>query len=135
MNTETTKIAQALDINGWVLFDGDCPLCSAWAARLEAILTRRGFDLAPLQSPWVAECLDLPISDPPGQMLVLSAEGKLFGGMEGILFIARLVWWAWPLHVIALLPIVRRGLHKGYSWIAAHRMCLGGHCTIHAHHH
>ena len=135
MNTEMTKIARALDLNGWVLYDGNCALCSAWAARLEKTLTRRGFDLAPLQAPWVAECFDLPSFDPPREMLVLSADGKLFGGLDGILFIARSVWWAWPLYIIAQLPMIRGGLRKGYVWLAAHRMCLGGQCDIQAQHH
>src|ERR1041384_2498464 len=144
-----TKIARALDLNGWVLYDGNCPLCTTSAARVEKILTRRGFDLAPLQAPWVAECFDLPVCDPslksgtpsrgtrppsPSQMLVLSAEGKVFGGMDGILFIARSVWWAWPLCLIAQVPLVRRSLRKGYGWLAAHRMCFSGQCSIQAHH-
>jgi predicted DCC family thiol-disulfide oxidoreductase YuxK len=99
------------------------------------MLTRRGFDLAPLQTPWVAECFDLALPERPKEMLLLSADGRIFGGMDAILFIARSVWWAWPLYVMGKVPIVRRVLSKGYRWLAAHRMCFGGECPIHAHHH
>src|SRR6478672_10038025 len=123
-----TKIARALDLNGWVLYDGACPICCSWAARFEKTLTRRGFDLAPLQSPWVSECFDFVLPDHPSEMLVLAADGRVFGGMDAILFIARSTWWAWPLYAIGLVPLLRRALHTAYRLIAAHRMCFRGEC-------
>jgi predicted DCC family thiol-disulfide oxidoreductase YuxK len=125
-----TKIAQALDLNGWVFYDGSCPLCCSAVARFDKVLTRRGFDIVPLQAPWVTECFDLQPLNPPRQMLVLSADGRLLAGLEGILFLARSVWWAWPLYAVGLMPPVRALLHLGYGWLSAHRMCFGGQCAV-----
>jgi predicted DCC family thiol-disulfide oxidoreductase YuxK len=130
VNTEITKIKEVSDLSGWVLYDANCPYCCRWAARLEKVLTRRGFDLAPLQAPWVNECLDLRVPELPGEMLVLTTDGRLFGGAEGLLFLAHRIWWATPLYLLGLLPVVHRLMIKAYTALARNRMCLGNACAV-----
>ena len=121
-------------LQGWLFYDGDCALCRHLAARLEKILTRRGFDLAPFQVPWARECLDLDLSEPWVEMRLLTRDGRQLGGADAIIFLARRIWWAWPLFVIAQLPGLRPVLWAGYRWVAARRHCLGGHCSARASH-
>ena len=126
MNAEITKIKGIDWLQGWVLYDGDCPFCRRWAARFEKTLTRRGFDLAPLQSPWVAECLDLTAPGRWNEMHVLTADGRDYGGADALLFLARRIWWARPLCVFARLPGMKRLCRRGYGWLAARRHCRDG---------
>jgi predicted DCC family thiol-disulfide oxidoreductase YuxK len=130
VNAEITKIKEVSELCGWVLYDGNCPFCVRWASRLEKVLTRRGFDLAPLQAPWVSECLDLSIPETPGEMLVLTTEAELFGGADGILYLARKIWWAKPLYLLGLLPVAHGFLGKAYKALADNRMCLGNACAV-----
>jgi len=39
------------EINGWVLYDGDCALCIDLARHFKDVLARQGFELLPLQTP------------------------------------------------------------------------------------
>jgi predicted DCC family thiol-disulfide oxidoreductase YuxK len=128
VTTEITKLADAAGIRGWVLYDGDCPFCCGWARRFEKVLTRRGFDLAPVQAPWVGECLGLRVEAPLREMRVVTLEGRCFGGADAVLFLARTIWWGWPLVVFGLLPGAKPLLRAGYRWLAAKRKCFGGSC-------
>ena len=92
------------ELRGWVLYDGDCPRCAGWAGRCERMLTRRGFDLAPLQTPWVDECLEGAGAGPRAGLRVVMAAGASFSGAEAVVQLARFVWWAWPLAALGGLP-------------------------------
>lgn len=152
MNAEWTKIRELGHLRGWLFYDGACPFCCHWAERLEPILTRRNFDLAPLQSPWVEECLDIhPVSnsrtvpspgdrdglestadchdgscaiDGPGEMLLVTRDGKCLGGADAAVALARAVWWAWPAYFLAQLPFVLPAMRAVYRRIAARRYSL-----------
>ncbi|HEY0455186.1 MAG TPA: DCC1-like thiol-disulfide oxidoreductase family protein [Verrucomicrobiae bacterium] len=130
MNTEITKIRDIQDLRGWVLYDAECPRCCTWAKRWEAALTRRGFDIAPLQSPWLAECLDMKVANPPAEMLVLTPAGQVYGGADALIFIAQTIWWAVPFAWCAKAPGVRPLLRQCYAWVAAHRKCGSGYCSV-----
>jgi predicted DCC family thiol-disulfide oxidoreductase YuxK len=130
VNTEITKIKELSELSGWMLYDGNCPDCCRWAARLEKVLTRRGFDLASLQAPWVNECLDLRVPEIPGEMLVLTTDGRLFGGAEAMLFLASRIWWATPLYLLGLLPFFHRIMVRAYKTFAGNRLCLANACSM-----
>lgn len=130
MNAEITKIKEVADLRGWVLYDGHCPFCCRWAERVEKVLTRRGFDLAPLQASWVNECLDVAVPEVPGEMLVLTTDGHLYGGADALLYLARHVWWANPISLLGRLSPLHHLMVKAYRAVAAHRMCLGGACPV-----
>ncbi len=113
---------------GWVLFDGSCRLCLGAARRFARLLRRHGFEPAPLQSSWVRERLDMAAEGMPTEMMVLTSGGAVFGGADGILQIARRVWWAWPLYALAKIPGVTPRLRAIYRWVAANRHCFNGAC-------
>ncbi len=126
MKTEITDIA---DIEGWVLYDADCPFCRRLANWGRRTLQRRRLTLEPLQTPWVRQRLRMPEAQLLAEMRFLLPDGRCFGGAEALLEIARHVWWARPIRLFARVPGVRPALHAAYRWVAANRGCTGGRCA------
>ena len=76
-------------------------MCLGAARRFAPLLRRHGFEPAPLQNSWMRERLGLPVDSEPAEMIVLTSGGAVFGGADGILQIARRIWWPgrclrWP---------------------------------------
>jgi predicted DCC family thiol-disulfide oxidoreductase YuxK len=114
---------------GWLFFDGNCAFCttvSQWSSR---VLGPRGYEVAPLQDPRVQELLAVPPDRLLLEMRVLTSDGQHIGGAVALVFLAREVWWAWPLYALAQFPGVLRLLRIGYRWIARHRQCATGVCA------
>ena len=114
---------------GWVFFDRDCSVCTTLARRFRRVLEKRGFGLAALQDPRVQALLALPPEDLLREMRVATADGKIYGGAEAIVYLARQIWWAWPLYAAAKLPGAPRILDACYGWFADHRTCSSGLCS------
>jgi predicted DCC family thiol-disulfide oxidoreductase YuxK len=113
---------------GWVFFDGDCSFCMSIARRLRPLLEPRGFGIATLQDPRVREQLSLPEQELLAELRVLASDGRRFGGADAIIYLARQVWWAWPLWALAQVPGMPHVFRFAYRWIAVRRHCLGGVC-------
>jgi predicted DCC family thiol-disulfide oxidoreductase YuxK len=113
---------------GWIFFDGDCGICTSLARRFRRTLEKRGFALAALQDPRVALLLGIRREDLLLEMRVLTG-GQIYGGADAIVFLARRIWWAWPLYVVAQLPFARGILVAGYRFIARHRHCASALCS------
>ncbi len=109
---------------GWILYDGDCSLCSGPAGRFAPPLIRRGFSLTPLQTPWVAQRLGLKPGEIPDEMKLLTAKGVVFGGHQALLQIARRTWWGWIFHVLFRLPGMDAAGAHCYRWMADRRHML-----------
>jgi predicted DCC family thiol-disulfide oxidoreductase YuxK len=118
---------------GWVFFDRDCSVCTSFARRFRRTLQTRGFGLAALQDPRAQALLAPPRAELFREMRVATADGKTYGGAEAIVFLARQIWWAWPLFAAAKLPGVPRILGACYRWFADHRTCLSGTCSLSSH--
>ncbi len=114
---------------GWVFFDRDCAVCTSLARRFRRTLETRGFGLAALQDPRVQTLLALPTEDLLREMRVATGGGEIYGGADAIVFLARQIWWAWPLYAAAKLPGVSRILDASYRWFADHRTCASGSCS------
>src|SRR5712692_3187699 len=113
---------------GWVFFDGDCPYCTSLARRFAPLLEPRGYSFAPLQDPRVQELLALPPEQLLLEMRVLTPVGRVIGGADALLFLAKEIWWAWPVCALAKLPGMKFLLRAGYRWFAARRSCSSGAC-------
>ena len=121
MNTELTKLRDNEWLRGWVLYDAACPSCRRFARLTENLLTRRGFDVAPLQSPWVRECLGEFGSELFSAMRLIMLDGQSFAGVDALIFLARWIWWAWPLAIVTRVPGVRPLLRRAYAYYASRR--------------
>jgi len=119
-----------VNIEGWVLYDGDCRFCVRLARSFRPCLAGRHFELMPLQTPWVRARLGLLDSGLLDEMGLLLPDGKVFGGVDALLEISRHYWWTWPLRQLARVPGIKNLLRLGYQWIARHRGCTGGACVV-----
>jgi len=106
---------------GWIGYDGSCGICSASARRWRPVFERRGFRFVPLQDPWLAERLGLRPGEPPDEMKLLLADGRVFGGSVALVWLGRAVWWLAPLAGFASLPGVRTVAAWLYRRLAARR--------------
>ena len=116
--------------SGWVCFDRDCLVCISLARPFRRTLETRGFGLAALQDPRVQALFDLPPAELLREMRVITTEGQVYGGASAIVYLARKIWWAWPLYAAAQLPFVAQLLDAGYRWFADHRTCSSGKCPV-----
>jgi predicted DCC family thiol-disulfide oxidoreductase YuxK len=123
----TTEAAQ-----GWVLYDGECPLCLKAVARFTPLLRRHHFDLAPLQMPWVQQRFGLKPNEPLAEMKLLAGDETIYGGADALTQIARRIWWAWPLFAVTQIPGAMILLRAVYRWIATNRTCVGNVCRLSA---
>ena len=121
--TEITERAEAVPFRGWIFFDEDCRFCRDLALRFEHLFGKRGFYFEPLQRGWVQQRLNLTREQALEEMRVLTAVGKVCGGADAAIFLARQLWWAAPFASIARVPAIHALLDRGYRWIAAHRTC------------
>jgi len=127
VNTETTDYTK---YNGVVLYDGDCPTCVRLARRLQPLLARRGFRLAPLQTSLTAERFGLDDDAWSAEMRLALPDGRVFGGADAVVAVAGFYWWAKPICLLAAFPPIRRQFRTAYRWVARHRSCAAGACPI-----
>jgi predicted DCC family thiol-disulfide oxidoreductase YuxK len=130
LSAEMTDTKGRRAVRGWIFFDRDCSVCTSLVRRFRRTFEKRGFGLAALQDPRVAALLALPPEDLLREMRVITNEGEIHGGAEAVVYLARQVWWAWPLYAAAQLPGVPRILDAGYRWFADHRPCFSGTCSV-----
>lgn len=101
-----------------IYFDGSCGMCSASAKRFERIVGSRGFKFAPFEG------------EAPDEMKLRTRDGRMLGGADALIYIARRIWWAWPVWVISLVPGARWLMRRLYSRVARNRHRISGACRI-----
>src|SRR5207244_5312858 len=89
---------------GCVLYDGECAFCVLRVRWLMPTLRRARFRAAPLQETWVRERLGLPAAELLQEMRVLTPEGRLLGGAGARVYLARFIWWARAVLLLAPGP-------------------------------
>src|SRR4051812_34762233 len=113
---------------GWVLYDGECRLCTRWVHRFELPLKRRGFGLRPLQSAWARERLGLDSAELLREMRLVFPDGKIKGGADAIVELSRHFWWGLPVYWFCRLPTIMSLLRAVYRYVAMRR-CNEGACA------
>jgi len=125
VNTEITEQCKE-----WAFYDAECKFCRDLAERFRERLLRRGVGLAPLQTDWVRELLGLAPGELPDEMKLLTKNGKIIGGADAVVYLARYFWWGWGLRLVAHLPGARFVLRRAYAALARRRYCVKGGCRI-----
>ena len=128
VSTET-RLAQGV-VRGVVLYDGQCGFCSRWVKYWAGTLGRRGFEIASLDEPWVADTIKMPHEELLTDIRLLTADGQLISGADVYLYVTRCIWWARPFYAIFSLPGFNRLIHLGYRWFARNRYCVSHACKL-----
>jgi len=66
------------------------------------------------------------------EMRLITTDGRNLGGADALVEIARAIWWAWSVSLLARLPGVMPVLRIAYRCLAARRHCFGGVCKLRA---
>lgn len=115
---------------GWVLYDGDCGVCSRWVTSWGPALQRRGFAIAPLQSPWVQERTGLPAAHLLSDIRLLRLNGELLQGPEVYRYMLRRIWWGYPLYLLSTVPGFSHVFDWTYRTFARHRTLISSRCGM-----
>ncbi|HEY6227861.1 MAG TPA: DCC1-like thiol-disulfide oxidoreductase family protein [Verrucomicrobiae bacterium] len=108
----------------WLMFDRACPFCTRVAKRIEPTLAKRGVKVIPLQTDWAREFLAARDEPLLKEIRFLSAGGKLTGGADALVEVARRIWWTRAAVWMTKFPGVMWLLRRGYAAVAARRHCL-----------
>ena len=116
---------------GWVLFDGSCGLCSSWVRRWARTLHARGFEVAPLQDDWVRKRL----GSPPSEDLLLDLRllldnGRQLRGADAYRYVIRRIWWAYPVYLLSVTPVLRHLFDRAYRAFADNRYHFSRTCRL-----
>ncbi len=115
---------------GWILYDGSCGFCARWVPFWRLTLERRGFGIAPLQTPWVAERLELPPDELVQDLRLLLADGMCIAGADAYRYVMRRIWWAWPVYLLASMPLLGKVFDWCYRKFALHRHTISKSCGL-----
>lgn len=120
--------------DAWVLYDGACGFCSRWVPFWKNTLAKRRIGIASLQEPWVAEFLrarGVPTENLLDDLRILVAStGDVIPGADAYRFAFRRIWWARPLHVLAVTPGLSRLFDRGYRAFAENRYRVSKACGM-----
>lgn len=105
----------------WVLFDGTCGFCTAVVTRMQPLLARHGFRIAPLQSEWVAPFLGLPSDQVAEEFRVIDANGAVHLGADGYRCLLRSIPGLYPAYLLSQAPGLRAVFTKAYELVAKNR--------------
>lgn len=117
-------------IQGWVFYDGSCGFCSRWVPFWKNTLKKRGFHIAPLQSAWVVEKLNVSQPELAKDLRLLLTSGEQLRGAEVYRYLMKRIWWATPLYLLSILPILRSLFDAGYRAFADNRYWISRACHL-----
>ncbi len=115
---------------GVVFYDGNCNFCKNFIEKVQPLLKRNSLAAHPSSSTEAQKALGLKPGETPGEMKVLTAEKKLLGGADAIMFIIGKSWWGYPLYLFSRLPGVHYLFKVGYRFVSKRRYCISGKCEI-----
>ena len=118
---------------GWVLYDDSCGFCRQWVPYWSGTLSKRGFSIAPLQSAWVQERLNAPGDELLDDLRLLLPEGRQVRGAAAYRYVMRRIWWAYPLYVLSVTPLLSLVFDKAYRSFAVNRHRFSRACGLPGH--
>ena len=113
-----------------VYFDASCGFCSQGARVWQGLLRPHGFDFEPLQDPKVEQKLGLSEGQLPEEMKLETPAGRILGGVDAVSYVARRVWWMFPLHLLLMFPLVDPFARVIYTQIARNRGRISHACHL-----
>ena len=110
-----------------VLFDGGCPICRRTVRMLQRLDWLGRLQFADATNDVVRRRVApaLSVETALRQMHVVDRAGRMTGGYDAQLRIARRLPLLWPLGLLGALPVVKQIGIAVYRYIAAHRRRYG----------
>ena len=108
-------------MNGWVFYDGTCAICSEGVRRFEFLMRRAQFECADMQEEWVKEKMNIMNIEDIKEMRILTKDGLMIEGVDGILHVAKYVWWTWPMWLLSRIPPLGWLMKTVYRKVAQNR--------------
>ena len=115
---------------GWVLYDDSCGFCRRWIPFWANTLRKRGFAIAPLQSEWVVQALNVPDEDLLFDLRLLLADGEQVRGADVYRHVMRRIWWAYPLYLLSVAALLRLVFDWTYRTFADNRHRVSRACRL-----
>lgn len=115
---------------GWVLYDGNCGICTRLARFWEPTLQRLGLSIAPLQSPWVQERTGLELDALLSDVRLLHPNGRLISGPDVYRHVMRQMWLTYPLYLLSVTPGLSRMFDWSYRAFARNRTRISNACGL-----
>ena len=116
--------------SGVVLYDDSCGFCRRWVPFWGKTLRRRGFSIGTLQSELAAKQLNASQEDLLLDLRLLLADGSQIRGADVYRHVMRRIWWAYPLYLFAIMPLLRRVFDWGYRTFADNRHRFSKACGL-----
>ena len=113
----------------WLLYDAECPFCTAGAKMFKPSLEKRNCKIRPLQNLTVMKLLDIKKGDYLPEMKVIGKERKVYGGAKAVVYLSRRIWWAKSIWALSYFPPFMRIMDYIYEQIAKRRHWDGA-CEI-----
>ena len=101
-------------------------MCLRLKKHLTGTFEKRGYIWESLQADWVGRATGLTRNELMAEMKVLTAESEIIGGVDAWIYLARTVWWMYPLYVLGKVKWIYPGLDLFYRGLVARRYCIGG---------
>lgn len=115
---------------GWVLYDGACGFCRRWVPFWGGTLRKRGFAIAPLQSDWVRERVQISQEELIHDLRLLLPDGRQVLGADVYRHVMKRIWWAWPVYLFAVAPLLRNVFDWSYRTFANNRYWVSSTCRL-----
>jgi predicted DCC family thiol-disulfide oxidoreductase YuxK len=119
-----------MELSGWVLYDDSCGFCRRWIPFWEVTLQKRGVAIAPLQADWVVERLNAPDGDLLTDLRLLLPDGEQIRGADVYRHVMRRIWWAHPIYILSITPLLRSAFDWGYRTFANNRYRFSRACRL-----
>lgn len=113
---------------GQIFFDATCGLCTESYRKFGRMTERRGFRWIPLQDRRAQQLLGIEDGVLPSEIKILTRKGHIVGGADGLLYVARFIWWAKPIWLLSHVPGVRPVMRWAYRLLARNRHAVSGAC-------
>ena len=108
-------------MNGWVFYDGTCAICRGGVKRFSFLMRRARFECADMQEEWVKEKMNITNIEEINEMRILTKDGVMIEGVDGILHVAKYVWWTWPMWFLSKIPPIGWLMKVVYRNVAQNR--------------
>lgn len=115
---------------GWVLYDGACGFCSWWIPFWEKTINKTGYDIAPLQSDWVREKINLPEEFLNRDIVLMFTDGRKLVGADAYIFGMKKVWWSSPVGYLLSLAGLKQLTWMFYRVFNRNRFVVSRICRL-----